>query len=235
MSRLSERIRAVENILHASLVRHAVMALRITVGAVFLGFGVLKFFPGVSPAEGLAIDTIDKLTFGIVPWRLGIVATAVLECAIGILLLANRWMRVATSLLAIELVGVLAPLFVLPGGLFGGPHHAPTLEGQYVLKDVILVAAGMVIAAGTFRGGHMVRDEPQPDRLAAGAPAPSAPDGSRKVEIVLSAIGDGRSVDDVCREHEISPTTYYAWRDQLLNEAGRALDRQAGDGPSRSD
>jgi hypothetical protein len=67
---------------------------------------------------------------------------------------------VAVGLLAIEFVGILAPLVLLSGRLFSGPHDAPTLEGQYVLKDFILVAAGMVIAAGSFRGGRLVRDEP---------------------------------------------------------------------------
>jgi hypothetical protein len=78
----------------------------------------------------------------------------------GICLLANRWMRLAVWLLAIEFVGILAPLVLLPGRLFSGPHDAPTLEGQYVLNDFILVAAGMVIAAGSFRGGRLIRDEP---------------------------------------------------------------------------
>jgi uncharacterized membrane protein YkgB len=153
---------ALENVIHGALVSHAITALRLSVGAVFLGFGVLKYFPHVSPAEGLAIRTVDLLTFGLVPWQVGIVAIATLECFIGICLLANRWMRLAVWLLAVQLIGILAPLVLLTGRLFSGPHHAPTLEGQYVLKDVILVAAGMVIAAGTFRGGRLVRDEPQP-------------------------------------------------------------------------
>jgi hypothetical protein len=58
-------------------------------------------------------------------------------------------------------LGILAPLALLPARLFSGPDHAPTLEGQYVLEDIILVAAGMAIAAGTFRGGRLTRDEPQ--------------------------------------------------------------------------
>jgi len=153
---------AIENMLHGALVRHSITALRVTVGAVFLGFGALKFFPGVSPAQDLAMTTIDLLTFGLVPGEVGLVAIATLECFIGICLLANRWMRLAVWLLALQLVGILAPVVLLTGRLFSGPHHAPTLEGQYVLKDIILVAAGMVIAAGTFRGGRLVRDEPQP-------------------------------------------------------------------------
>jgi putative oxidoreductase len=172
-------ILAIENKVHAALVRHGIAALRITVGAVFLGFGVLKYFPGVSPAEGLAAKTTELLTFGVVPWRAGLVAVATLECFIGICLLANRWMRLTAWLLAAELVGILAPVVLLTGRLFSGPHHAPTLEGQYVLKDIILVAAGMVIAAGTFRGGRLVRDEVQPEDVAGGSPPADAPPSIR--------------------------------------------------------
>jgi uncharacterized membrane protein YkgB len=176
MNRPETWLVAVENRLHRTLVDHSITALRIAVGAVFLGFGVLKYFPGVSPAQDLAIKTVDLLTFRLVPGGLGIVAIASLECFIGICLLANRWMRVAVWLLAVQLVGVLAPLVLLTGRLFAGPHHAPTLEGQYVLKDIILVAAGMVIAAGAFRGGRLVRDEPQPAPAspALGARSPAA-------------------------------------------------------------
>jgi uncharacterized membrane protein YkgB len=157
---LHHALEHVEERIHGALVRHSITALRVSVGAVFLGFGALKFFPGVSPAQGLSIKTIELLTFGVIPWRAGIVMIAVLECFIGVCLLANRWMRLGVWLLTVQFVGILAPLVVLPGRLFSGPHGAPTLEGQYVLKDFILVAAGMVIAAGTFRGGHLVRDEP---------------------------------------------------------------------------
>jgi hypothetical protein len=48
----------------------------------------------------------------------------------------------------------LSPAVLLAGRLFAGPHHMPTLEGQYVLKDVILVAVAMVIAT-TVRGGAL--------------------------------------------------------------------------------
>jgi uncharacterized membrane protein YkgB len=162
MSFLYDGFVRVEERLHGVLVSHGIKALRISVGAVFLGFGFLKFFPGVSPAQDLSVKTISLLTFGVLPWRVGLVAIATLECFIGICLLANRWMRLAVWLLAIEFVGILAPLVLLPGRLFSGPHNAPTLEGQYVLKDFILVAAGMVIAAGSFRGGRLVRDETLP-------------------------------------------------------------------------
>ena len=133
-------------------------------GAIFLGFGLLKYFPGVSPAEMLATDTTDVLFLGLVPASGAIYIIATMECFIGICFLigSGTLMRVAIWVLAAQFVGILSPLLIEPGQLFSGPHHAPTLEGQYVLKDVILVAAAMVIAAGSFRGGRMVRPEPQP-------------------------------------------------------------------------
>lgn len=137
MGRLRAALIAVENKLHAMLVRFSIPLLRVAVGGVFLGFGALKFFPGISPAENLSRKTIELLTLGLVPGRVGIIAIAVLECFIGICLLANRWMRVAVWLLALEGIGILAPLALLPDRLFSGPHNAPTLEGQYVLKDII--------------------------------------------------------------------------------------------------
>jgi len=157
-----KRFLHLENQIHHQLVLHSISGLRIMLGIVFLGFGILKYFPGVSPAQGLTEATTDILFVGLVPGDVAIVMIASLECFIGLCLLAGRWMRLAIWLLAIQFVGILAPLVVLPGRLFSGPHHAPTLEGQYVLKDVILVAAGLVIAAGTFRGGQMVREDSDP-------------------------------------------------------------------------
>lgn len=143
-----------EGVTHGWLVRHAITALRISMGAVFLAFGVLKFFPGVSPAQDLTVTTIDILTFGLVPGSVALMVTATLECLIGIGLLVGRGLRLTVYLLAAQLLGILSPLLLLTGRLFSGPHHAPTLEGQYVLKDVILVAAAMVIAT-RFRGAKI--------------------------------------------------------------------------------
>lgn len=162
MAAILHRFIAFENVVHRLLVRHSISALRICVGAVFLGFGALKYFPGVSPAETLATDTTDVLFLGLVSPDVAIYIVATMECFIGICFLIGSGvvMRVAIWVLAAQLVGILAPLAIEPGRLFAGPHGAPTLEGQYVLKDIILVAAGMVIAAGTFRGGQLVRAEP---------------------------------------------------------------------------
>ena len=129
------------------LVAHSIKLLRIAVGLVFLLFGILKFFPDVSPAEGLTIKTTDALTFDLVPGHVAIVLIASLECLIGLLLIIGRFLRIAIYLLAGQLIGILAPLALFTDRLFSGPHNAPTLEGQYVIKDTILVAAGFVVAS----------------------------------------------------------------------------------------
>ena len=133
--------------IHRFLVARSIQMLRIIVGLIFLGFGVLKFFPGVSPVEELTIKTTDALSFDLVPGGIAIVLIASLECIIGLLLISGRGLRIAVYLLAGQLIGILAPLVLFTGRLFDGPHHAPTLEGQYVLKDLILVAAGFVVAS----------------------------------------------------------------------------------------
>jgi putative oxidoreductase len=128
----------IENHVHHQLVLHSITALRIAFGAIFLGFGVLKYFPGVSPAQSLTEATTHIRFLGLVPGSVAIAMIATLERVIGICLLANRWTRLAVWLLAIEFVGILSPVFLLTGRPFAGPHHVPTLEGEYVLKDIIL-------------------------------------------------------------------------------------------------
>lgn len=209
---------AVENRMHAFFVRRSIGTLRVSIGAVFLAFGVLKYFPGVSPAQGLATATTDILFFGRVPGSVAILLIATLECAIGLLLIIGRGLRLAVYLLLGELVGILSPVLLLSARLFAGPHHAPTLEGQYMLKDVILVAAAMVVTAGSFRGGRLVRADPTPvpvpllggDRR---ADAHGRVEAREKLDVVLSTIGGSRSIDEVCQERGISPDIYHLARD----------------------
>jgi putative oxidoreductase len=129
--------------------------LRLSMGAIFLGFGLLKFFPGVSPAEGMAVATFDQLTLGLLPEAASRLFVATFETMLGVLLLTGWYPRIAIGLLAMQIVGILSPLVLLTGELFAGPVGAPTLEGQYVLKDIILAAGALVIA------GDMLRPRPQ--------------------------------------------------------------------------
>lgn len=131
-----------------ALTAHSVAALRIALGAVFLGFGVLKFFPGVSPAAELAQRTIGELTLGLVGPEAALLLTAVLETVIGLTLVTGRFVRVGLVLLAGALVGIMSPLVLFFDELF--PAGGPTLTAQYVLKDVVLAAAAAVVAAAAL-------------------------------------------------------------------------------------
>ena len=140
-------LQKLDTTIHRFLVAHSIQLLRIAVGLVFLLFGILKLFPDVSPAEALTVKTTDALSFDLIPGHVAIVLIASLECIIGLLLITGRFLRVAIYLLAGQLIGILAPLALFTDRLFAGPHNAPTLEGQYVIKDVILVASGFVVAS----------------------------------------------------------------------------------------
>lgn len=218
---LRSSLAAADALAHRWLVAHSIALLRISLGAVFLGFGILKYFPGVSPAQGLAEAATRKLTFGVVPSGATIVVVATLECLIGLFLITGRHLRIAVYLLAVELVGILSPVVLLSGRLFSGPHGAPTLEGQYVLKDVILVGAGMVVAA-TLRGGRLVRgaDSAQPT---VHGDASASFTAREKLAIVLEGFRDEVPVARIAGTHGIDEGDVRRWRDEMIDGALAAL------------
>jgi|Tabmets5t2r1_1033131.scaffolds.fasta_scaffold12988_2 uncharacterized membrane protein YphA (DoxX/SURF4 family) len=126
------------------LARYSVDILRVSLGVVFLVFGALKFVPDASPAEALVQRTVDTLTFGIVSGQTAVVLTAVAECVIGITLITGRFLRLGLLVLGASMVGILSPLVLFFTDLV---PDTPTLEAQYVFKDIVLVAAGLVVAS----------------------------------------------------------------------------------------
>lgn len=143
-ARITSRAVQLQPMVAGLLARHSITALRISLGLVFLGFGVLKFFPGVSPAQGLVIRTLETLSLGMVAGHTAMVVAAVTECFIGITLITGKLLRVGLVVLAGALVGFFSPLVLFFNDMFPG---GPTLEAQYILKDIVLAAAGMVVAA----------------------------------------------------------------------------------------
>lgn len=127
--------------------RNGIPLLRISLGIVFIWFGVLKFFPGVSPAQMLAAETIEVLTFGLVKPSISVYLLAALETIIGIGLITRLYLRVTLFLLFGQMLGTVTPLFLFPDQTFTIFPVVPTLEGQYIIKNIILVSAGIVIGA----------------------------------------------------------------------------------------
>jgi uncharacterized membrane protein YphA (DoxX/SURF4 family) len=158
MKSISARFDAIDARITAWMARHGMRLLRISLGVVFLWFGVLKFFSGMSPASDLATRTIDVLSFGIVPASVSLPLLASWECLIGIGLLFGVFMRATLFLLAVQMAGTLTPLVLFPSEVFTRIPYAPTLEGQYIIKNAVLISAAIVLGA-TVRGGGLVAEK----------------------------------------------------------------------------
>ena len=163
MTDITHRFDVVDAQITSWMARHGLPLLRISLGIVFLWFGALKFFPGLSPASDLAARTIATLSFGLVPAEASIPLLAGWECLIGLGLLFGVFMRATLLLLAVQMAGTLTPLLLFPGEVFTRIPYAPTLEGQYIIKNAVLISAAIVLGA-TVRGGGLTAAMLQPYR-----------------------------------------------------------------------
>ena len=148
------------------MARHGIPFLRISLGIVFLWFGFLKFFPGLSPAQELAGRTIETLSFGVLTPGLSLPVLAAWESAIGVGLILGAWMRAVLLLLFLQMLGTLTPVVLFPQEVFLRVPYAPTLEGQYIIKNLVLISGALILGA-TVRGGILV-----PDPVPTIAPSP---------------------------------------------------------------
>ena len=137
------------------MAKHGITLTRLSLGIVFLWFGAIKFVPDWSPAADLATRTITRLTFGRIGPDAGLVVLAAWETLIGIGLLTGRLLRVTLLLLFLQMPGTMLPLVFFPGETFRAFPYAPTLEGQYIIKNLVLVSAAIVVGA-TVRGGRFL-------------------------------------------------------------------------------
>ncbi|MSO16884.1 MAG: hypothetical protein EXQ65_03880 [Candidatus Planktophila sp.] len=121
--------------------RVSLPALRISLGIVFIWFGVLKVF-GNSPANDLITKTVYWFNPDIFIPILGI-----WEAAIGLCLLVPSFIRVGLFLLALQMPGTFLPLVLLPEVCFELIPFDLTLEGQYIVKNLVLIGAAMAVGS----------------------------------------------------------------------------------------
>jgi uncharacterized membrane protein YphA (DoxX/SURF4 family) len=157
MRRLMRFAHQIDIVVTRWMARHSVLFLRLSLGIVYLWFGVLKFLPGLSPAQDLAGRTIEVLTFGRVTAAVSLPILAMWECLIGAGLISGVALRLTLFLLFLQMLGAVMPLFLFPGEAFTHVPFAPTLEGQYIIKNLVIVSAAIAIGA-TVRGGKVVAD-----------------------------------------------------------------------------
>jgi uncharacterized membrane protein YkgB len=150
MEHFANKIKQIEAKASAWMHKHGFLLLRISIGIVFFWFGILKFFPGLSPAQDLAIRTISLLTLNLISGKTIIIGLASWEVLIGIGFLTGRYMKPILVLLFIQMAGTFAPAFIFPSEVFNAIPYAPTLEGQYIIKNIVIISAALVIGGKTF-------------------------------------------------------------------------------------
>jgi uncharacterized membrane protein YkgB len=155
-AKLEKEFNSLDKRITTWMAHNGVKLLRISLGIIFLWFGVLKFIPGASPAQSLATRTIEILSFGIIQPEVSLVLLAFWETAIGLGLISGIFLRTTLFLLFLQMLGTLTPLVLFPTETFvqapfGFNFPVPTLEGQYIIKNLVLIASGIVIGA-TVRG-----------------------------------------------------------------------------------
>lgn len=111
---------------------------------IFFWFGLLKVV-GLSPASGL----VERLFEQTIPWMsfpTFLILFGIFEMIIGVMFIIKGLERVVIPILFVHMVTVTMPLFLLAGETWSG-FLVPTMEGQYIIKNIALIACAVGIAA----------------------------------------------------------------------------------------
>ncbi len=121
---------------------------------------------GLAAAIELARNGISVrvLSLGYVSPSVSLPVLAAWECAIGLGLVFGKFLRLTLLLLLLQMTGTFLPLVFFPSETWTHIPYEPTLEGQYIIKNLILLGAGIVVGA-TVRGGN-IKPEPKTTREA---------------------------------------------------------------------
>jgi uncharacterized membrane protein YkgB len=141
-SALHHRFDRVDHTISGFMRQYGHVVLRVSVAVVFIWFGALKFFPGLSPAVELVKRTVYWF-----PPDVFLPILAAWEVLIGVCLLVRPLVRVAILLLFLQMGGTFLPLVLLPDATWTRAPYAPTLEGQYILKNLVIIGAALVIGS----------------------------------------------------------------------------------------
>jgi uncharacterized membrane protein YkgB len=127
--------------------RYGPVALRLSLALVFVWFGALKL-TGDSPVEGLIGATLPFLSTDITLPALGFV-----EVMLGLAVAVNKVPRVVLLVLAGHLVGTFLSFLTAPQFMFDdGNPLLLTADGEFVLKNLVLISAALVLLARVDRG-----------------------------------------------------------------------------------
>ena len=141
-----QRFDALDKRVAAMMDQWYIPLLRVSIAVVFIWFGALKVF-GISPAADLVAATVY-----VVPPELFVPVLGAWEVLIGICLLYRPLIRVGIFLLFLQLPGTFLPVVLLPEVVFTTVPYGLTVEGQYIIKNLVIIGAALAI-------GSTVRDD----------------------------------------------------------------------------
>lgn len=137
--------------------KNGIFILRFSLGIIFIWFGFLKYFPNLSTAETIASDTISAISFDFIKPGFSMPFLATWECVIGLGILSGKKMHYILMLLYLQMAGTLIPLFIFPDLTWTSTPFVPTLLGQYIIKNFVLISAG-IIPGAICHGGTLISD-----------------------------------------------------------------------------
>ena len=140
MSKL-EDIKKIDLVIISYLDKYSLAVLKFSLGVVFIWFGALKVF-GQSPAA----EVVSRTVYWIDP-ELFVPFLGLWEVTIGVCLLFTALIRLGLLLLAVQMPGTFLPLILLPEICFENVPFDLTLEGQYIIKNMVLIGAAMVVGS----------------------------------------------------------------------------------------
>lgn len=139
---MSSWVERVDGVVVPFLERWSITLLRISLGIVFIWFGALKVF-GLTPVTDLVAATVYWVDPDWFVPTLGVV-----EMAVGLGLILRRVMRLVLALFVAQMVGTFLVLVIVPGVAFeGGNPLELTVEGEFVIKNLVLLTAGLVVGS----------------------------------------------------------------------------------------
>jgi uncharacterized membrane protein YkgB len=151
---LQLRFSDLDNLFITFLRRWSIPALRVAIGVIFIWFGVLKLL-GVSPVLSLV-----QKTYSFLPLHVFFLVLSIWEMGIGCGLIFKRALRCTLLLLCMHLMGTFIALLQAPSLFFMNNNPLLlTTEGEFVMKNLVLVASALVI------GGYEVRPRARASRM----------------------------------------------------------------------
>ena len=125
--------------------KYAMKLLFSSIGFIYIWFGSLKFFAGYSPAEQLASQTLEIITFHLVDKHILLWGLASWELLIGVFFFLRIKSKLILVLMLLHMVGTLLPLILFPEQVFSRPPFGFSMVGQYIMKNLVFIFAGLIV------------------------------------------------------------------------------------------